>query len=151
MPEFSFLFKKQYFKSIKVLSLANFLKPFMTKNKASESLQFVDNVVEGIKDKKGSNITILDLSEIENSISNFFIICEGDSNVHVDAIADSVEDYVRKHTKEKPFHIEGKQNAQWILLDYLDVVVHVFQRATRDFYSLEALWSDAKKTVVNIQ
>ena len=120
----------------------------MTKNKGSESKQLVDNVIEGIQEKKGSNITLLDLTDIENTITNFFIICEGDSNTHVDAIADSVEDYVRNKTTEKPYHVEGKKNAQWILLDYLDVVVHVFQKSARNFYNLETLWADAKKTEI---
>ena len=117
----------------------------MAKNKDTESRQLVDNVIEGIQEKKGSNIMILDLTDIENSITNFFIICDGDSNTHVEAIAESVEDYVFDKTKEKPYHVEGKKVAQWILIDYLDVIVHVFQRSSRSFYNLETLWSDAKK------
>jgi len=105
--------------------------------------QLVKAVVEGIQEKKGANISILDLTSIENTITSYFVICDGDSNVHVSAIAESVEDYVREHTGEKPFHIEGRDNAQWVLLDYMDVVVHVFQREERAFYNLEALWADA--------
>ena len=120
----------------------------MTKNKENESKQLVDYVIEGIQEKKGSGIVVLNLSELENTITNYFVICEGDSNVHVDAVAGSVEDYVRENAKEKPFRIEGKQNAQWIIIDYLDVVVHVFQKTTRNFYKLESLWADAQKTEI---
>jgi ribosome-associated protein len=115
---------------------------------SSETKQLVDNVIEGIQEKKGSNIIVLDMADVENSITNYFIICEGDSDTHVGAIADSVEDYILKKTNEKPFHVEGKKVAQWILIDYLDVIVHVFQRATRSFYNLETLWADAKKTEI---
>jgi ribosome-associated protein len=120
----------------------------MTKKNKSETKQLVDKVIEGIQEKKGSNIVVLDLTEINNTITDYFVICDGDSNVHVDAVADSVEDYVLKNAKEKPFRIEGKQNAQWIIIDYLDVVVHVFQRAIRDFYKLDLLWADARKTEI---
>ncbi|MDR2927637.1 MAG: ribosome silencing factor [Cytophagaceae bacterium] len=121
---------------------------YMTKVQELESKQLADAIVEGIQEKKGKNITVLDLTDVENTITNYFVICNGDSNTHVDAVADSVEDYVREKLKEKPYHVEGRENAQWILLDYLDVVVHVFQRSVRDFYNLESLWSDAKRTDV---
>ncbi len=118
----------------------------MTETLAKQtSLDLVKAVIEGIQEKKGENITILDLTAIENTITSYFVICDGDSNIHVDAIADSTEKYVREKVEEKPFHVEGRENAQWILLDYLDVVVHVFQRRTREFYSLETLWADAKR------
>lgn len=109
--------------------------------KATKAL--VDAVVEGIQEKKGKNITVLDMTGIENTITSYFVICDGDSNVHVDTIADSVEDYVRKKLDDKPLHIEGKSNAEWVLVDYMDVVVHVFQRPVRAFYNLEGLWADA--------
>jgi len=114
--------------------------------KRAESMQLIENVIKGLQEKKGSNITVIDLFEIENTITNFLVICEGDSNVHVEAIADSVEEYVRINAAEKPYRIEGKQNAQWIIVDYLDVVVHVFQKSARNFYNLEMLWADATKT-----
>lgn len=110
--------------------------------------QLVDAVVEGIQEKKGTNIVILDMTQIENSICKYFVICDGDSNIHVDAVADSVDEYVMKKLQEKPFHTEGKDNAEWILIDYVDVIVHVFQRAVREFYNLEGLWADAKRTDV---
>ena len=118
----------------------------MTKKKEPKTKQFVDAVVEGIQEKKGKNITILDLTELEHTITDYFVICEGDSNIHVDAVSDSVEDYIREKLSEKPYHIEGRENAQWILLDYVDVVVHVFQHSVRDFYNLESLWADGKRT-----
>lgn len=111
--------------------------------------ELVNAVVEGIQEKKGVNITVLDLTSVENTISSFFVICDGDSNVHVDAISDSIEEYVRKKVDEKPYHIEGRENAQWILLDYFDVVVHVFQRSARSFYNLESLWADGVRTDVS--
>ena len=113
------------------------------------SEQLVEAVVSGIQEKKGGNITVLDLRNIENMIAEYFVICEGDSNVHVDAVSDAVEEIVRRDAGEKPFHIEGKQNAQWILLDYMNVVVHVFQKPVRQFYSLEELWADAGRTDVD--
>lgn len=108
--------------------------------------QLVDAVVEGIQEKKGVNITVLDLTSVENTLTSYFVICDGDSNVHVATIADSVEDYVRKKVADKPFHIEGRENAEWILLDYMDVIVHVFQRPVRAFYSLETLWADGERS-----
>jgi len=108
--------------------------------------QLADTIVEGIQEKKGTNIAILDLSKLDNTICQYFVICEGESTTHVDAVADSVDEFVRKHAGEKPNHIEGRENAQWILLDYFDVVVHVFHKDMRDFYNLEGLWADAKRT-----
>lgn len=108
--------------------------------------KLVDTIIEGIQEKKGTNIVVLDLTKLDNTICQYFVICDGDSNTHVDAVTDSIDDYVRVHADEKPNHIEGKQNAQWILLDYFDVVVHVFQRDEREFYNLEGLWADAKRT-----
>lgn len=109
------------------------------------SKQLVDAVVEGIQEKKGVNITILDLTSIENTISDYFVICDGDSNVHVDTIADSVDEYVRKALGDKPLHVEGRDNAEWILIDYMNVVVHLFQRKVREFYNLEGLWADGER------
>lgn len=110
------------------------------------SKELVKTIVEGIQNRKGANITILDLRKIENMIAEYFVICEGESNVHVDALSDSVEQTVRNDAGEKPLHVEGKQNAEWILLDYMNVVVHVFQKPVRNYYSLEELWADAGRT-----
>ncbi len=106
----------------------------------------VDHIIEGIQEKKGTKIAILDLKDIDNTICQYFVICEGTSNTQVEAIADSVADFVRKNLGDKPVHSEGYKNALWILLDYFDVVVHVFQKNERSFYNLESLWADAKRT-----
>jgi ribosome-associated protein len=104
----------------------------------------VDTIIKGIQEKKGHEIVVLDLTDIPNSICDYFVICHGDSNTQVEAIADSVEDETIKSLKEKPWHREGMENAEWVLLDYISVVVHVFYKQTREFYGLENLWADAK-------
>ncbi|MBE6340747.1 MAG: ribosome silencing factor [Marinilabiliaceae bacterium] len=106
----------------------------------------LEAVVAGIQDKKGKNITVLDMKGVDASICDYFVICEGNSNTQVDAIADSVWDKVHEDAGEKPLHDEGRENCMWILLDYGNVIVHIFQRDAREFYSLESLWSDAKRT-----
>lgn len=106
----------------------------------------VNTIVEAIQDKKGENITILDMQKLDSSITDYFIICEGSSTAQVDTIADSVEELTRIRLKDKPLHVEGRENATWILLDYHNVIVHIFYRDTREFYSLESLWSDAERT-----
>ncbi len=106
--------------------------------------QLLDAIIEGIEEVKGEEITILDLREIENSVCQYFVVCHGNSNTQVAAIASSIERTVRKETKDRPLHVEGTQNAQWILLDYVSVVVHVFQERVRERYSIESMWGDAK-------
>ena len=117
----------------------------MAKTKSSTD-QLIAHIIEGLENSKGIDIKLLDLREIENSICDYFIICSGTSNTHVDSLASSVQKNVSKNTKEKPWHTEGEQMAQWILLDYIDVVVHVFQKSTREHYDLEGLWGDSKFT-----
>jgi ribosome-associated protein len=114
------------------------------KKKKTESQILAETIINGIKEKKGKDIVSLDLSHLKNSICNYFIICHGTSRTQVEAIADSIENEVRKDLKEKPWHREGQENAEWILLDYIDVVAHVFQEKQRDFYQLENLWADAE-------
>ena len=117
----------------------------MTENKSvSNTRNILESVFKGIQEKKGHHILDLDLSEIENAVTNHFVICHGDSNRQVTAIAESVEEVVLKETSEKPWHREGMQNAEWVLLDYADVVVHIFNENTRKFYNLEGLWADAR-------
>lgn len=113
-----------------------------------ETSSLLDAIVEGMKERKAKNITILDLQGIENRVADYFVISDADSNTHVNSIADSVEDTVEKMTKEKPFHSEGKQNGEWILIDYINIVAHVFLRETRDYYNIEGLWGDAEITHV---
>jgi ribosome-associated protein len=114
-----------------------------TKTPVDVSLKLADEVVLAILEKKGENIVCLDLRSIENAVSSFYIICEGNSDTQVEAIADAVEGLVKKNLGQRPYRSEGWENALWILIDYIDVVVHVFERETRMFYNLERLWADA--------
>ena len=106
-------------------------------------------IIDGIDDVKGNEISLLDLRKLENRVSDYFIICDGNSNTQVNAIINSVTKKVSKELKDKPWGIEGSENAEWVLLDYIDVVVHVFQKEKREFYDLEGLWGDAKKIELN--
>ena len=108
----------------------------------------IATVIEGIEDVKGKEINILDLREIENTVCDYFVICEGTSNTQVNAIVNSIQKKVSKTLKDKPLHIEGEDNAEWIRMDYVNVVVHVFQKHIREYYDIESLWGDAKVTVI---
>lgn len=108
--------------------------------------KLVKTITKGIQEKKGSNITIADLSGIEGSICHYFIICQGNSPSQVEAITDSVEETARVDADEKPVHVVGLTNAQWVAMDYIDVMVHIFLPETREYYKLENLWEDAKLT-----
>ena len=119
----------------------------MTKVKANAD-QLIATILEGIEDVKGQNTNILDLREIENTVCDYFIICEGTSNTQVNAIVNSIQKKVSKEIKDKPWHIEGQDNAEWVLMDYVNVVVHVFQKHIRDYYDIESLWGDAVTTEI---
>lgn len=119
----------------------------MQKNKASAD-ELISLIIHGIEDVKGVDINLLDLREIENTVCDYFIICNGTSNTHVNAIVSSVQKTVSRAIKDKPWHVEGSENAEWVLMDYVNVVVHVFQKHIRDFYDIEGLWGDAKVTLV---
>lgn len=110
------------------------------------SEQLANSIVKGMQEKKAKDIKILDLRKVTNSVCDFFVVSHGTSNTHVDGIADSVEDFVRKELTEKPYHREGKENSEWVLLDYFNVVAHVFQEEKREFYKIEELWADAEVT-----
>ena len=114
----------------------------------SNADQLIAVILNGIEDVKGQDINILDLREIENTVCDYFIICEGTSNTQVNAIVNSIQKKVSKETKDKPWHIEGSDNAEWILMDYVNVVVHVFQKHIREYYDIESLWGDAKTTEI---
>ncbi len=114
----------------------------MTEN-SEETTALVDNIIKGIFEKKGERILKLDFRSIENSVCDYFIICHGNSSTQVDSITESVEMEVKKTTGEMPHHREGLENCQWVLLDYGNVVVHIFREEYRNFYSLETLWADA--------
>jgi ribosome-associated protein len=118
----------------------------VVKDYSTEKL--VDAVVLGMQEKKANNIVVLNLKKTNNSICDYFVICEAESTTQVDAIAGSVEYIVKRDMNENSLHKEGFENAIWILLDYMDVVVHIFQRESREFYDLETFWEDAEKTEV---
>lgn len=106
-------------------------------------------LIEGLEERKAKNITLLNLSKIGNRSFDYFLIADTDSRTHVESIAASAEEEAKKRTGERPFHTEGWQNGEWILLDYVNVVVHVFQRPVREFYNLEGLWADAEVQQIN--
>ena len=110
--------------------------------------KLVETVVLGMQEKKANNIIVLNLRKTDNSICDYFVICDAQSTTQVDAIADSIEELVQRNIGEKALHKEGFENAQWILLDFMDVVVHIFQTESREFYNLEEFWEDAEKTEV---
>ena len=112
--------------------------------------KLIEKIVIGISEVKGQDIEMIDLRKIENRICDFYIICSGNSNTHVSAILESVKRKVSKTLKEKPSHTEGEENAEWILLDYINVVVHIFQKPIRDFYRIEELWGDCKVNTIPI-
>ncbi|PID69022.1 MAG: ribosome silencing factor [Flavobacteriales bacterium] len=121
----------------------------MTKKKVSTD-QLITEIIAGIEKVKGTNIKILDLRDIDNTVCNYFIICDGNSNTQVNAISGSVQKMVSKALKEKPWHVEGENNAEWVLIDYINVVVHVFQKHIREYYDLESLWGDAQITPIEV-
>ena len=130
------------------------------KNKnQTTSTELIRHAVKGIEEKKGSDIVCINLKKIPNSACDYFLICEGNSRTQVQAIAGSVEEMVKQNTGSRPWHVEGLQNAEWVLMDYVDVAVHIFQPEARSHYNLENMWADAdvkeikeeapKKEVVN--
>jgi len=114
-----------------------------------EKKLLIEKIIEAIQDTKGEEIKLLDLTKIENSAADYFIICSANSNTQVNAIAGNIEKKVRNELKNRPWHVEGTENAMWILVDYISVVVHVFQKHIREFYDLEDLWSDAQITSID--
>jgi len=117
----------------------------MTKGKDTATSQnIVDFSIKGIQEKKGLDIVVINLKDIGNAIADYFVICSGNSDTHIDAIANSVEKEVYLNCRQDPWSKEGKQNKKWVLLDYFDVVIHIFSKETREFYGLEDLWGDAE-------
>ena len=115
----------------------------MQESKTSQD-ELIALIIQGIDEVKGHNINLLDLREIENTVCDYFIVCNGTSNTHVNAIVGSIQKTVSKAIQDKPWHVEGEDNAEWVLMDYVNVVVHVFQKQVREFYDIEGLWGDAK-------
>ncbi|ESU27614.1 hypothetical protein FLJC2902T_19380 [Flavobacterium limnosediminis JC2902] len=106
------------------------------------------NIIKGIEDVKGNDIDILDLRAIENTVCDYFVICNGNSNTQVNAIVNSIQKVVSRDLKDKPWHVEGNENGEWVLMDYVNIVVHVFQKHIREYYNIESLWGDAKITSI---
>jgi len=117
----------------------------MIKNKAlNESAYLSELAIHGIQEKKGNDIVRLDLRNLKSSVSDYFVICHADSGTQVKAIANSIEDEIFKATGQDPWRKEGLEHAEWILLDYVDIVVHIFKTEKREFYGVEDLWGDAE-------
>lgn len=119
------------------------------KKKEISSEELSQLVVHGMLEKKAVDIVVMDLRQIHNAITDFFVICSGNSDTQLDAINTSVDEEVYKVTGRSPWHKEGRQIKEWILMDYVDVVVHIFKKDRRDFYDLESLWGDAKITEID--
>jgi len=120
----------------------------MTQKHASTD-NLIAVIIKGIEEVKGENIQLLDLREIENTVCDYFIVCSGNSNTQVNAISGSIQKTVSKDLKDKAWHIEGETTAEWVLMDYVNVVVHVFQKQIREHYDIESLWGDAKITKIS--
>ncbi|MDA0780332.1 MAG: ribosome silencing factor [Bacteroidetes bacterium] len=118
----------------------------MTKKTNTDAL--LAHIIEGIEEVKGEGINILDLRDIENNVCQYFVVCSGNSNTQVNAISSSVQKVVSKALHEKPWHVEGQETGEWVLMDFVDIVVHIFQKQTRSHYDIESLWGDAKQTLV---
>lgn len=113
-------------------------------NNSVPSEKLSEVVVQGMQEKKAKDIVVMDLRNVKNAVADFFIICSGTSDTQIEAIADSVDEQVYKQLRENPWHTEGKTNKEWMLIDYVSVVAHIFKRDKREFYSLENLWGDAR-------
>ena len=111
-----------------------------------QTKQLLESIKKGIQEKKGQGIVVADLSGIDGTICHYFVICQGNSPSQVEAITDSVGEFARKELGEKPAHVVGLENAQWVAMDYTDVLVHIFLPDVREYYDLEHLWDDAKLT-----
>ncbi len=126
------------------MNLTTVQRPSTAREARTEQLNHC--IIEGIRDKKGKKIVQLDLRHLGDAPADFFIICEGDSNTHIKAISDSIYKKVKEEMLTMPSHVEGSQNAKWVLMDYFNTIVHVFYPETREFYDIEQLWSDADTT-----
>ena len=116
-------------------------------NKELSSNTLITNIIAGIEKVKGTDITIMDLHEVENTVCDYFILCNGSSNTQVAAISGAIQRVVSQADEHQhPWHVEGEANAEWVLIDYVDVVIHIFQTRLRAHYDLEGLWGDAKIT-----
>jgi|TARA_Y100000994_G_scaffold225057_1_gene207150 ribosome-associated protein len=108
-----------------------------------DSKILLNNIINSIQEVKGDEVCTIDLRNVENNFCSYFVICNGTSNTHVNSIVGSIQKKISKELKEKPYNTEGEENAEWVLIDYVDIVVHVFQKNIRSYYKLEELWGDA--------
>lgn len=118
------------------------------KRKGAPAETLAQLIVKGMQEKKAMDIVVMDLRKVKNAVADFFIVCSGNSDKQLDAINQSIDEVVFKALNENPWHVEGKNNKEWMLLDYFDVVAHVFRKDRREFYSLERLWGDAEITEI---
>ena len=122
----------------------------MSKTKKQvKSDELTDLIVKGIQEKKGEHIVVLDLRGVDGAVTDYFVVCEANSSTQIGGIKDSIEEVVRKAIGEKPWHVEGTSNLEWVLLDYVNVVAHIFDREKRAHFDLEGLWADAKVTEIS--
>lgn len=121
------------------------------RHQAGNAEEIVATVVEAMDSVKGKEIVTLDLRETGTAVTDYFVICHANSKTQVDALADKIIDEVRDKNGVKPYHVEGRDNTEWILIDFVDVVVHVFLQSMRKFYQLEELWADAEKIVNSVE
>lgn len=133
--------------SLKIITFA--INQRMDKTLESTPDKLGRTIIDCIQEKKGSGIIQINLTNTDNSVCDFFIIAHGDSSTQVKAIAAHIENYLKKQYKIRPLHTEGYENAQWILLDYGYIVVHIFQQETREYYKLEDLWADAELEIIS--
>lgn len=119
-----------------------------TKGPGAASEKLSGSIVKGMQEKKAAGIVLMDLRKVKNAVADFFVICSGNSDKQLDAIADSIDEQVFKSLKENPWHVEGKNNKEWMILDYTNVVAHIFRKDKRGFYALEKLWGDAEITEI---
>jgi ribosome-associated protein len=120
----------------------------MKEDRSLEIKALVDVIVKGMQEKKAENITVIDLREIDASVCDFFVISNANSNTQVNAIADSIQKETLETLNDKAWRKEGTETSEWVLMDYINVVAHIFQTPVRDFYALEELWGDAKITSI---
>lgn len=121
---------------------------YYMQKKTVTAQEVIGQIIEGIQEKKGKEIVVVDMLELGNSICDYFVICQGNSPTQVSAITDSIADMVREKCGKKPYAIDGLRNAQWVAMDYGDILVHVFLPDVRKFYDIEHLWADAKLTSI---
>src|SRR5690606_7830903 len=120
----------------------------MAKEKTTSTDQLLTLIIKEIEDTKGMAISILDLRDIENTVCDYLVICTGGSNTQASALSGSIQQARSKAAHEQPWHIEGEENGEWVLMDYVSIVVHIFQKHVREYYDIESLWGDAKITQI---